>query len=82
MSVDIIMATELSESFYITLIATASALLGLCVRYALRSKCDRVECCCIKIHRAVDLEAGTAETEGSPTRGNIYRQETEENIRL
>ncbi len=71
------MATDLSESFYITLVATASALIGLCVRYALRSKCDRVECGCIKIHRAVDLEEGpTLET------GQIYRQDTQENIRI
>lgn len=73
------MATELSESFYITLVATASALIGLSIRYALRSKCDRVECGCLKIHRAVDLEEGGQNSQQSQ---NIYRQDTEENIRL
>jgi len=81
--------TELSESFYITLVATASALIGLCVRYALRSKCDRVECLCLKIHRAVDLEEQALPPgqppSPTPEYQNIYRQNTLntiENIQL
>lgn len=79
------MATELSESFYITLVATASALVGLCIRYALRSKCDRVKCCgLLEIHRQVDLEEGmgTSPQNTPPHPQNIYRQDTEDNIRL
>lgn len=49
--------TELSEAFYITLIATFSAMFGLTLRMCLRSRCDQVECGCIKIHRQSDLES-------------------------
>jgi hypothetical protein len=47
---------ELSESFYILLVTGGFAFLGLAVRYALRSACDSVECCCIKIHRNTEQE--------------------------
>lgn len=49
--------TELSEAFYITLVATFSAMFGLTLRMCLRSRCDQVECGCIKIHRQTDLES-------------------------
>jgi len=47
---------ELSESFYILLVTGGFAFLGLAVRYALKSACDSVECCCIKIHRNTEQE--------------------------
>jgi hypothetical protein len=47
---------ELSESFYILLVTGGFAFLGLVVRYALKSACDTVECCCIKIHRNTEQE--------------------------
>jgi hypothetical protein len=49
--------TQLSESFYITLIATVSAILTLSLRMCLRSRCSDVECLCFKIRRDVDLES-------------------------
>jgi hypothetical protein len=48
--------TELSETFWILLTTSGFAFLGLVIRYALRSKCDRVECLCFKIHRNTDQE--------------------------
>ena len=60
---------ELSESFYILLVTGGFAFLGLAVRYALRSACDRVECCCIKIHRNTEQENRTdIEEPQTPTR--------------
>jgi hypothetical protein len=47
---------DLSESFWIFLASGGFALAGLCVRYALKSACDKVECCCIKIHRNTEQE--------------------------
>ena len=55
--------TDYSEGFYITIGGLLFGFLGLTIRYCLKSKCDRVECCCIKIHRAVDLEEKLEERE-------------------
>lgn len=49
--------TELSEAFWITFVATISAMFGLTLRMCLRSRCDQVECLCLKIHRQTDLES-------------------------
>lgn len=60
---------ELSESFYILLVTGGFAFLGLAVRYALRSACDKVECCCIKIHRNTEQEnRADIEEQSTPTR--------------
>ena len=55
--------TDYSEGFYITIGGLLFGFLGLTIRYCLKSKCDRVECCCMKIHRAVDLEEKLEERE-------------------
>lgn len=47
---------DYSEGFYITLGGLIFGFLGLSIRMCLKSKCDSVQCCCLKIHRAVDLE--------------------------
>ena len=48
------MFTEMFWSFMITsIIACVLAL----AQYIFKSKCDNIECGCIKIHRAVDLES-------------------------
>jgi hypothetical protein len=47
---------ELSETFYILVVTGGFAFLGLVVRYTLKSACDSVECCCIKIHRNTEQE--------------------------
>ena len=49
--------TTYSEGFWITMAGLIIGFAGLTIRLCLKSKCDDVSvCCCIKIHRAVDLE--------------------------
>ena len=48
--------TDYSEGFWITLTGLVIGFMGLTIKFCLKSKCDRVECLCFKIHRAVDLE--------------------------
>lgn len=77
--------TELSESFFITLIATVSAIITLSLRMILRSRCSDVSCFCFRIHRDVDLEAQEAmhsQNQNNATMDEIYRTENKENIRL
>ena len=47
---------DYSEGFWITLTGLVIGFLGLSVRMCLKSKCDRVEVCCIKIHRDTAAE--------------------------
>ena len=45
--------SEMFWSFLVTSLATCFlATLGFC----LKSKCDKIELCCLKIHRAVEME--------------------------
>ena len=46
----------LSETGLISILTIVSAIIGLSLRMCLRSKCDQVECLCLKIHRNVELE--------------------------
>ena len=47
---------ELSEVFWIGFLATASALIFGLVKACLKSKCDKVQVGCIKIHRDIKAE--------------------------
>ena len=47
---------DYSEGFWITLTGLVIGFLGLSVRMCLKSKCDQVELCCIKIHRDTTAE--------------------------
>jgi len=47
---------DYSEGFYISICTLVIGFLGLTIKQCLASKCDNVVCCCLKIHRAVDLE--------------------------
>ena len=47
---------ELSEMFWSVLVATVSGLIFGLVKACLKSKCDEVSCCCIKIHRNIKAE--------------------------
>lgn len=72
--------TELSEAFFITLIATVSAMFGLSLRMCLRSRCERVECCCFKVQRAVELEHDEAQDQPNNSvsdleLGEIYKKD-------
>lgn len=48
------MLTEMFWSFMITSIIACILALA---QYIFKSKCDNIECCCIKIHRNVELES-------------------------
>lgn len=47
---------ELSEIFWVSFLATVSALIFGLVKACLKSKCDTVEVGCIKIHRNIVAE--------------------------
>jgi hypothetical protein len=47
---------ELTEIFWTIFVATTSALVFGLVKACLKSKCDEVSCCCIKIHRNIEAE--------------------------
>jgi len=47
---------ELSEIFWVSFLATASALIFGLVKACIKSKCDTVEAGCIKIHRNIKAE--------------------------
>jgi hypothetical protein len=47
---------ELSETFYLTLMATGAGILGLIIKKISASKCDEINCWGIHIHRRVELE--------------------------
>jgi hypothetical protein len=56
---------EFNGTFWITIATLLTGSLALCVRYCLKSKCDRVNICCgmISIHRDVELELSDIETD-------------------
>jgi len=47
---------DLSETFWLTVLATAAGIIGLVIKKMAQSKCDEIKCWGIKIHRRVDLE--------------------------
>jgi hypothetical protein len=51
----------LSEVFLSFLVSSCIACILALGQYIFKSKCDEIKCCCIKIHRRVDLEAGQEE---------------------
>ena len=60
--------TDLSETFWLTLMATGAGVLGLIIRGLMRSKCDEVSCFGVHIHRKVELEINDIESEGKSTK--------------
>ena len=49
--------TELSDFFWMTVLATAVGVLGLVIKKMASSICDEISCCGVHIHRRVDLES-------------------------
>lgn len=43
--------------FWSFMITSVIACILALAQYLFKSKCDNIECCCIKIHRQVDLES-------------------------
>ena len=48
--------TELTETFWVAFVGTIVGFLGLSLKMALKSKCDSIECLCLKIHRNIEAE--------------------------
>ena len=73
----------MSDVFWISLATISVGFLGLTMRMCLRSKCDKIECLCLKIHRNTEQEVDLPEAgnQGSPNTSideslklqNIYR---------
>jgi hypothetical protein len=55
--------TDLTETFWVAFVGTIIGFLGLTLKMCLKSKCDNVEVCCIKIHRNVEVEEKLDELE-------------------
>lgn len=64
---------ELSETFFIIVVTGGFAFLGLVIRYCLKSKCDKIECGCFKIHRNTAEELPDVE---QPSTRNHQRYES------
>ena len=47
---------DLSETFWLTLMATGAGIVGLIIKKMSASKCDDISCFGIHIHRRVELE--------------------------
>ena len=56
---------DLSETFYLTLMATGAGVLGLIIKKISVSKCDEISCFGIHIHRKVELEKDDIESQES-----------------
>lgn len=54
--------TDLTEGYLILLTTSSFAFFALVIKYCLKSKCDRVECLCFKIHRNTEQELPDIET--------------------
>ncbi len=51
----------LSEVFLSFLVSSCIACVLALGQYIFKSKCDEIKCCCIKIHRRVELESQQVE---------------------
>ena len=48
--------SEFDGYFYLSMATIVFGGIGLITRYAYRSKCSQIECCCIKIKRDIEVE--------------------------
>ena len=62
--------TDLSETFYMTLVATGAGILGLVIRAVSRSKCDEISFCGVRIHRKVEFEVDDVESKSPESSRN------------
>jgi hypothetical protein len=73
------MTTYYSEGFYITIGGLVFGFLGLMIRYCLKSKCNRVECLCFKVHRNIEVEEEIAQME---IQNGVYNKTSSDKITL
>lgn len=62
---------EITEGYLILLTTSAFAFFALAMKMCLKSKCDKVECFCFKIHRNTEQEVPDIEAPPTPTFGRI-----------
>jgi len=48
--------SDLSETFWVAFVASIIGFLGLSLKMCLKSKCDSIEFCGLKIHRNIEAE--------------------------
>lgn len=46
----------LSEGFWVFLVGTSAGIIGVVLKLCYDSKCETIDCCCIKIKRNIDKE--------------------------
>ena len=56
---------ELSEAFWMAVLATGAGIVGLAIKRMSNSKCDEISLCGLKIHRRVELEQNIPDEENS-----------------
>ena len=55
-----------NETFWISFISICSGLFIITLKYCLKSKCDNVQCLCLKIHRNTEQEVPDIESPPTP----------------
>ena len=65
--------TDLSEGFWMGVLATGAGIIGLIIRALSKSKCDEISCMGLHIDRRVDLEVDDIESKSTtePSRNVI-----------
>lgn len=59
-----------NETFWISFISIVTGVIVISIKYCLKSKCDTIECLCLKIHRNTNEERDEPETiSRSPSNG-------------
>jgi len=58
---------ELSETFWMSVLATCAGILGLVIKRLSASKCDEISCLGLHIHRKVELEENIPDEEEQKT---------------
>ena len=61
---------ELSEAFFMAVLATGAGIIGLVIKRLSASKCDEISMCGIHIHRKVELEQDIQEDEEKKSENN------------
>lgn len=68
----------MEDVFWISITTILVGFFGMSMRMCLRSKCDNVECLCLKVHRNTREETDMPE----PSMTDIYRNKSNDNIIL
>jgi len=58
---------ELSDTFWMSVLATCAGILGLVIKRLSASKCDVISCLGLHIHRKVELEENIPDKEEQKT---------------